>query len=62
MCEVFSKLEIKTPERLHSGVFIVNFEHISHLFSVSVIYFNKQVIVSCVMSQTGLLLVYLFKK
>ena len=29
-----SKLKIKTPERRHwrrSGVFIVNFEHISHL-------------------------------
>ena len=36
-CEVCSKLTIKTPERLHwgrSGVFIVNFEHISHLFQV----------------------------
>ena len=33
-CEVCSKLTIKTPERRHwrrSGVFIVNFEHISHL-------------------------------
>ena len=32
-CESFSKLTIKTPERRHlrrSGVFIVNFEHISH--------------------------------
>ena len=28
-CEMFSKLTIKTPER--SSVFIVNFEHISHL-------------------------------
>ena len=33
--EIFSKLTIKTPERRHrSGVFIVNFEHISHLFLV----------------------------
>ena len=33
-CEVCSKLTIKTPERRywrHSGVFIVNFEYISHL-------------------------------
>ena len=29
-CEICSKLTIKTPER-RSGVFIVNFEHISHL-------------------------------
>ena len=37
MCEICSKLTIKTPERCHwrrSGVFIVNFEHISHLFLV----------------------------
>ena len=36
-CEKSSKLAIKTPERLqwrHSGVFIVNFEHILHLFLV----------------------------
>ena len=32
MCEICSKLTIKTPERRPSGVFIVNFEHISHLF------------------------------
>ena len=33
-CEIYSKLTIKTPERRQwrrSGVFIVNFEHISHL-------------------------------
>ena len=33
-CEICSKLTIKTPERRYwrrSGVFIVNFEHISHL-------------------------------
>ena len=33
-CEICSKLTIKTPERRQwrrSGVFIVNFEHISHL-------------------------------
>ena len=31
MCKICSKLTIKTPER-RSGVFIVNFEHISHFF------------------------------
>ena len=33
-CEICSKLTIKTPERQHwrrSGVFIANFEHVSHL-------------------------------
>ena len=33
-CEICSKLTIKTPEQHHlrrSGVFIVNFEHISRL-------------------------------
>ena len=33
-CEIYSKLTIKTPERRQwrrSGVFIVNFEHISRL-------------------------------
>ena len=36
-CEICSKLTIKTPERHQrrcSGVFIVNFEHISHLVLV----------------------------
>ena len=32
-CEICSKLTMKTPER-RSTVFIVNFEHISHLFLV----------------------------
>ena len=34
------KLTIKTPERrycLRPGVFIVNFEHISHCFNVSIV-------------------------
>ena len=34
-CKICSKLKIKTPEQRHwrrSGVFTVNFEHISHLF------------------------------
>ena len=30
--EVCSKLTVKTVER-QSGIFIINFEHISHLFS-----------------------------
>ena len=33
-CQIYSKFTIKTPERCQwhrSGVFIVNFEHISHL-------------------------------
>ena len=37
-CEIFAKLTIKTPERrqwLRSGVFMVDFEHISHLVLVS---------------------------
>ena len=36
-CEICSKLTIKTPERhqwRRSGVFVVNFEHISHLVLV----------------------------
>ena len=36
-CEICSKLTINTPERRHwrrSCVFIVNFEHISHLVLV----------------------------
>ena len=32
--EIRSKLTIRTPERHHSGIFVVNFEHISHLFLV----------------------------
>ena len=38
-CEICSKLTIKTPESCYwrrSGVFNVNFEHISHLFLVLV--------------------------
>ena len=34
MCEICSKLTKRTPERRHSGVFIVNFEHISRLVLV----------------------------
>ena len=41
-CEIYSKLTVKTPEQRQwsrSGVFIVNFEKISHLFRVSIIDF-----------------------
>ena len=30
MCKIYLKLTIKTPEQCGSGVFIVNFEQISH--------------------------------
>ena len=51
-CEICSKLTKKTPERRHwtpsfighwrrSGVFIVNFEYISHLASVSIVNFEQ---------------------
>ena len=47
MCEICSKLTIKTPKRRqwhHFGVFIVKFEHISHLsYSVSVVNFEHEV-------------------
>ena len=39
-CEIYSKLTIKIPERRHwrrSGIFIVNFEHISHLVLVFIL-------------------------
>ena len=43
-CEICSKLTIKIPERRQwrrSGIFIVNFEHISHLFSsISIVNFE----------------------
>ena len=44
-CEIFSKLTKKTPQRRHwflSGVFIVNFEHISApCSSLSVVNFEQ---------------------
>ena len=44
-CEICSKLTIKPPKRRHwhrFGGFIVNFEHISHLFSsVSIVNFEQ---------------------
>ena len=43
-CEICSKLTIKIPEQRHSlrsSVFIVNFEHISHLFNVFIVAFQQ---------------------
>ena len=45
--EIYSKLTIKTPELRHwrrSGVFIVNFEHISHFFLFLLFALNKYMI------------------
>ena len=48
MCEIFWKLTIKTTERRQwrcSGVFIVNFKHILHLFVVFLLLtLNKQIL------------------
>ena len=49
ICEIFSKLTIQTPElvlelvtRTRYGIFLVNFEHISHhIFSVSIVDFAQ---------------------
>ena len=44
MCEICSKSTIKTPERREwrrSGVFIVNFEQISHIAVVSTADFEQ---------------------
>ena len=44
MCEICSKLTIKTPERRQrrrSGVFIVNFEYISYFSNVSIVDFKQ---------------------
>ena len=40
MCKKSPKLAINTVES-HSDVFIVNFEHISHFLSVSMVVFEK---------------------
>ena len=39
MCEIWSKLTIKTPEQ-SSGVFLVNFEQILQRFDVSIANFE----------------------
>ena len=38
-CKICSKLTLKTPEwnRRRSGIFIINFEHISHLVLVFIL-------------------------
>ena len=44
MCEICSKLTIKTLERRkwhRSDVVIINFEQISHCFGVSIVYFEQ---------------------
>ena len=44
-CEICSKLTIKTPEQHHwrrSGIFTDNFEHILHLFLVSLLFILKK--------------------
>ena len=50
-CEICSKLTINTPERRHwrhSGVFVVNFEHVLHLFLVFLLFtLNKQILPGC---------------
>ena len=46
-CKICSKLTVKPPERRHchrSGVFIVNFEHISHLSFVKLLTLNKKML------------------
>ena len=40
-CETCSKLTIKKPETGRAGVFIVNFEHISHYFLFLLLTLNK---------------------
>ena len=41
---ICSKITIKTPERRHSGLFIVNFEHISHLALVFLLITFKMIL------------------
>ena len=41
MCEICSKFTRKAPERCCSGVLIVNFEHMLHLFLVSIVGFEQ---------------------
>ena len=50
-CEICSKLTMKTPERQQLrrfGIFIVNFEHILHLFLVFLLLLFEQVNVDLV--------------
>ena len=45
ICEIYSKLTIKTPEQRHrrcSGFFVVNFEQVSHIVPVfTILSLNK---------------------
>ena len=44
MCKICSKLTLKAPKQSHSGVFIVNFQNISHIVLVFPLFtLNKQV-------------------
>ena len=57
-CEVCSKLTIKAPEQTHwrcSGVFIVNFQHISHFVLVFLLFNFKHVIAGLVIKCRGIL-------
>ena len=56
--KICSKLTIKTPERcqwLCSGVFFVNFEHILHRSSVSIINFDHVIVSSLNSYQTNVM-------
>ena len=60
-CEIYSKLTIKTPERRkwrHSGVFIFNFEYISHFILVFLSIVNfEHAINDCVVYRIKLVMV-----
>ena len=44
MCKICSKSTLKAPKQSHSGVFIVNFQNISHIVLVFPLFtLNKQV-------------------
>ena len=61
-CEICSKLTIKIPERRQwrrSGIFVVNFEHISPYSSVPIVNF-EHVIVGWDISATGFTKIVLF--
>ena len=73
-CEICSKLTIKTTERCYwrrSGVFIVNFEHISHLVLVFLMLtlnmywlqsFGKHFAIMCEINFRGSLPLVLYQK
>ena len=49
-CEICSKSTIKTSERRHSGVFIVNFEHISpHFLLFLLLTLNKYLLAGSIL-------------